>query len=74
MNNIPDYIEMNEQNYKGQIKFTDSRATNEAYKAEVLSKTFNSYDIIKSYDEKIITTSLIACTNYYYTDCVKKQH
>ena len=74
MNNVPAYIQMNEENYKGFVQFHPRHAENEAFKAEVMKKTFNSYDLIKSRDEKVITTTLLACTNYYYTNCVKNQH
>jgi hypothetical protein len=74
MHNLPAYIQMKEENYKGTIKFDPRYAENEAFKEEVMKKTFNSYNLVKHRDEKVLTTSLLACTNYYYTECVKNQH
>ena len=71
MKNVPAYIQMEEENYKGTIKFAPRYAEDEAFKAEVMKKTFNTYDLIKGRDDKTVTTTLLACSNFYYTDCVK---
>jgi hypothetical protein len=71
MNNVPAYIQMKEENYKGTIKIEPRYAEDEAYKEKLMKTTFNSYDVVKNRDEKVMTTTLLACSNYYYTNCVK---
>jgi hypothetical protein len=73
MNNIPAYIGMKEENYKDFIKFEARYAEDEAHKEKVMKKTFNSYSKLKGLDDKVRSTTLLACTNYYYTNCVKNQ-
>jgi hypothetical protein len=70
MHNVPAYIQMIEESYKGTISIEPRYAEDEAYKEKLLKTTFNSYNVINR-DEKVLTTTLLACTNAYYTNCVK---